>query len=97
MPVLNVLNLTGNYQGLSNDTFKQNLLHYLNEVFEVFVSILILVCINPKKEFDIIYITSLSFAIGLITFLIEKYNPNLKTNLKSGMIGSIGTGLIKAI
>lgn len=95
--MLNILNLTGNYQGLTNETFKQHLLHYLNEVFEIFVSMLILVSITPKKEFDIVNITKMSLSIGLITFLIEIYNPNLKSSLKSGIVGSVGNGLVKSI
>src|SRR6478672_873750 len=86
--MLNVLNLTGNYPGLTNETFKQHLFHYLNEVFEVFISILILVSITPKKDYNIYNIIKTSLSIGLITFLIEIYNPNLKASLKSGIVGS---------
>lgn len=94
---MNILKLTGDYQGLSNITFKKNLLHYINEVFEVFVAILILVSITPKKDFDFYSVIKTSLAIGSITFLIEIYNPNLKANLKSGIMGSVGNGLIKVI
>lgn len=95
--VINVLNLTGNYPGLTSETFKQHLYHYLNEVFEVFIAIVILVSITPKKDYNIYNIINTSLSIGLVTFLVEIYNPNLKANLKSGIVGSVGNGLIKAI
>jgi hypothetical protein len=95
--MLNVINLTGDYPGLTCEAFKQHLLHYINEVFEIFVAMLILASLTPKKDIDLLTISKLSLVMGLITFLIEIYNPHLKSNLKSGIIGSVGNSVIKVI
>lgn len=95
--MINVLNLTGDYPGLTCEAFKQHLLHYINEVFEIFVAMVILVSMTPKKDIDLLNISKMAMIIGLITFLIEIYNPHLKSNLKSGIIGSVGNSVIKVI
>ena len=66
---------------------------YLKEVFEVLVSIII-IRIAIEKEIDIYVVIKESLMIGVLTFLLEFYNPDLKHNVKNGITYTVGTQLI---
>lgn len=79
----------GNYTVIKNHIF-----HYIEEVFEAFVAIVLYTLLTNNK-FDYKRIAKVSFIIGLITFLLEIYKPNFKDNIKSGMVSSLGSSIIK--
>jgi hypothetical protein len=58
---------------------------YFREVFEAFISVLIISHMNPKIKFEWERIIKLSFTVGTITFLLELYNPQLCSTAKNGM------------
>jgi hypothetical protein len=66
---------------------------YLHEVFEVFVSILI-IRIAMDKQVDLQKIVQASAAIGLITFILENYNTDFKSNIKQGITFSVGSQMM---
>ena len=66
---------------------------YLQEVFEAFVSILILQ-FAMGKSIDYSQIVKASFAIGVLTFLLEKYNPDFKSNITQGITFTVGSQIM---
>ncbi len=72
---------------------KKMLLIYIHEFFEVFVSILI-IRIAMDKQVDLMKIIQASAAIGLITFILENYNTDFKSNIKQGITFSVGSQMI---
>jgi hypothetical protein len=66
---------------------------YLHEFFEVFVSILI-IRIAMDKQVDLQKIIQASAAIGLITFILENYNTDFKSNIKQGITFSVGSQMM---
>lgn len=57
--------------------------HYFNEVFEAFISIVIVTLVTRHK-FEIEEVVKLSFIIGSITFFLEFYDHSVpKTLMKS--------------
>ena len=69
------------------------LLIYMHEFFEVFVSILI-IRIAMDKSVDLTKIIQASAAIGLITFILENYNTDFKSNIKQGITFSVGSQMM---
>jgi hypothetical protein len=72
---------------------KKMLLIYIHEFFEVFVSILI-IRIAMDKHVDLIKIVQASAAIGFITFILENYNTEFKSNIKQGITFSVGSQMM---
>lgn len=72
---------------------KKMLLIYIHEFFEVFVSILI-IRIAMDKQVDLIKIVQASASIGFITFILENYNTDFKSNIKQGITFSVGSQMI---
>ena len=67
--------------------------HYFNEVFEAFISIVIVTLVTRHK-FQIEEVVKLSFIVGSITFFLEFYDHSFKDNLKKGMNFTLGGKLI---
>lgn len=72
---------------------KKLLLIYIHEFFEVFVSILI-IRIAMDKHVDLIKIVQASAAIGFITFILENYSTEFKSNIKQGITFSVGSQMM---
>jgi hypothetical protein len=72
---------------------KKMLLIYIHEFFEVFVSILI-IRIAMDKHVDLIKIVQASAAIGFITFILENYSTEFKSNIKQGITFSVGSQMM---
>lgn len=80
----------GNY-----DVIKGHLFHYIEECFEALVSIILYTLLTNNK-FEVKRVIKISLIIGFITFLLEIYKPNFKDNIKSGMVTSLGSTIIKS-
>lgn len=63
---------------------------YIHEFLEVFISILI-IRIAMDKQIDMYKIIQASAAIGFITFILENYNSDFKSNIKQGITFSVGS------
>jgi hypothetical protein len=72
---------------------KKLLLIYIHEFFEVFVSILI-IRIAMDKHVNLIKIVQASAAIGFITFILENYSTEFKSNIKQGITFSVGSQMM---
>jgi hypothetical protein len=68
---------------------------YIHEFLEVFISILI-IRIAMDKEVDMYRIIQASAAIGLITFILENYNSDFKSNIKQGITFSVGSQMMSS-
>lgn len=66
---------------------------YAQEVFEAFVSIM-LIRYAMGKDIPMIPLVKASFAIGMVTLLLEEYNPSFKENIVQGITFSVGSNLI---
>jgi hypothetical protein len=75
--------------------FRKMFVIYIHEFFEVFVSIII-IRIAMDKQVDIYKITQASAAIGLITFILENYNTDFKSNIKQGITFSVGSQMMSS-
>lgn len=80
----------GNY-----DILKGHFFHYLEEVFEAFVAVIIYTLLSNNSKFEIKRAIKVSLIVGLITFLLEIYKPEFKDTVKSGMVSSAGSNLVK--
>lgn len=81
---------SGNY-----DLIKAHILHYIEECFEALMAIILYTLLTNNK-FNSRRIIKTSLIIGLITFLLEIYKPKFKDNMKSGMVTSLGSSMIKS-
>lgn len=66
---------------------------YINEVFQAFVSILI-IRMALERELDMIKIFKASIFLGVITFILENYDSKFNTSIKQGMTFSVGTQMV---
>ena len=66
---------------------------YFQEVFEAFVAILI-VRIAMEKPIQIITTIWYSMLIGFLTFILEQYNPDFKSNVSQGISFTVGSQLM---
>jgi hypothetical protein len=70
---------------------------YIYEVFEVFISLLILRALMvytnkiPDNNLNIINLLKYSFCIGLFTFLLEYMLPNIKSYIKPMIISLVSS------
>lgn len=69
------------------------ILIYINEVFEALVSIII-IRVAIDKPIDLYKIIQASFAIGIVTFILENYDTDFKSNIKQGITFSVGSQMI---
>ena len=72
---------------------KKMLLIYIREFFEVFISILI-IRIAMDKPVDLTKIVQASAFLGFITFTLENYNTDFKSNIKQGITLSVGSQMM---
>lgn len=65
---------------------------YLFEVLEAFVALSVLHYMKYNK----ITMTTLKMAlgVGLITLILEEYNSNFSSNIKSGMTFTVGSSMV---
>lgn len=68
---------------------------YIHEFFEVFVSIII-IRLAMDKHVDIYRIVQASAVIGLVTFILENYNTDFKSNIKQGITFSVGSQMMSS-
>ena len=66
---------------------------YIQEVFEAFVSIM-LIRYAMGKDLPITALIKASLIIGLVTLLLEEYNHDFKENIVQGLTFSVGASLI---
>lgn len=71
-------------------------MHYLEECFEAFVAFVFYTLLTNNAKFDFYRAIRVSLIVGLLTFSLEIYKPDFKANVKSGMVASIGSGMIRA-
>lgn len=74
-------------------SYQEILILYLNECFEAFIAILI-IRIAVDKTIDIFRLIQASMLIGLLTFLLENYNKDLKSNIKQGITFTAGSQIV---
>lgn len=68
---------------------------YINEFLEAFISIMI-IRIAMDKELQMYKIIQASAVIGLITFILENYNSEFKSNIKQGITFSAGSQMMSS-
>jgi hypothetical protein len=73
--------------------YKSLFILYLNECLEAFIAILV-IRIAVDKGFDMLKIIKASMVIGLLTFILEHYNPDLKSNIKQGITFTAGSQIV---
>ena len=66
---------------------------YIQEVFEAFISIM-LIRYAMGKDLPMTALIKASLLIGLVTLLLEEYNPSFKENIVQGITFSVGSNLI---
>lgn len=66
---------------------------YIQEVFEAFVSIM-LIRYAMGKDLPMTALIKASLIIGVVTLLLEEYNPSFKENIVQGITFSVGSNLI---
>lgn len=72
---------------------KEWFLVYINEFLEAFISILI-IRVAMEKEVHLKKMIYASLVIGLVTFILENYNKDFKSNIKQGITFSVGSQMI---
>lgn len=73
--------------------YVQMFILYLHECFEAFIAIVI-IRIAIDKGFNFTQIIQASLLIGLLTFLLEHYDKDLKGNIKQGITFTAGSQII---
>lgn len=66
---------------------------YIQEVLEAFVAILIIKVATDKQ---LVYINILkgSIFIGILTLLLEEYNPDFKEQIRQGITFTVGSQMM---
>jgi uncharacterized membrane protein YjjP (DUF1212 family) len=72
---------------------KNYIKRYLFEVLEAYIALTILTYIKGNKM-DFYKIFLPACVIGLVTLILEEFNPNFSSNLKSGMSFTAGSSMI---
>lgn len=67
--------------------------HYLNEVLEAMIAIVI-IRVAMEKTIEIATVIKESMIIGIFTFFLELYSPDLKTNVSQGISFTVGSQLM---
>jgi uncharacterized membrane protein YjjP (DUF1212 family) len=68
---------------------------YLYECFEAFVAISIL-RLALEKPFNFPQVIKASLIIGVLTFLLEQYDPDFKQNVRQGITFTVGSQVVNA-
>jgi hypothetical protein len=70
---------------------------YLNEVLEAFIAYTIYgLLTNSELSLQIIIKNvKVALCIGLLTFILENYNPKYKDTVKNGMMSTLGMQMVK--
>jgi hypothetical protein len=90
-----------NIEKLNEVSLNGVLIEYLEEVIEAGISLFIikifLYLTGRGKDLHLSFIDviKISLVIGFITFILEFFSPELKTNVKSGISFSTGSMLLK--
>lgn len=78
---------------VSKRDLKYFLRRYVQEFIEAFIGLFIINVFTKKPiEYKSLFKTSL--LLGLITLILEEYNPAFNSNVKQGMSFSVGASLI---
>jgi hypothetical protein len=81
---------------LTQDIIQYYILYYIKEVFEAVVALIIYKVITSQDIMkDYKQIVKGSLIIGVVTTLLENYNPEYKRSLKSGLLTSISNAAVK--
>lgn len=78
------------------NNFKKHLKHYINEVLEAFIA-LIVIRYAMDKTINVKEVIIMSMSVGFITFLLELYNPNIKDSIRRGMSFTVGSQLMSKL
>lgn len=66
---------------------------YIQEVFEAAASIIIIqVAMDKEVEFHKVFTASLG--IGFLTYVLEQYNPDFKSNVSQGITFTVGSQIM---
>lgn len=78
-------------------TIQYYVYRYIQEICEAFVAYTLFFIVKNKsiKTLDFKSTLYTSLFIGLVTLILEEYEPKYNSNLKTGMVVSIGTAFIK--
>lgn len=68
---------------------------FLQEFCEIFLVYIVYSVLTNNSKFNISNALKISAFIAGLTTLLDYYNPKLKSNIKSGVFSTIGSGLIK--
>lgn len=80
---------------ITYDDIIEALLVLISEVIEAFIIYGLYTYLANNVEFNWSRTVKMSFVIGLITWIAQKYNPFFKQTIKSGILNSVGTGMLK--
>lgn len=69
--------------------------YYAGEVVQAMIALLIYKLLTTKGPLDYYSIFHGSLVIGLITAVIEQFDPSFNRNIKSGALMTIGGNLVK--
>jgi len=69
---------------------------YLEEVFEALVTVTT-VNILIDKKIDFLKIIKGAVVIGIMSSVLDWYNPEYRTSLKSSIVSTVGSTTIKSI
>lgn len=67
---------------------------YFSEFLEALIALTLLSLFKKENTIDIQKNIKLALGIGVITLILEEYNPNFSSNIKSGISYTVGTNLI---
>lgn len=85
--------MTENEQRIQQRTIHEWIMIYINEFVEAFVSIVI-IRVAIDRPLHIYKLIQASAAIGLVTFILENFNSDFKSNVKQGITFSVGSQMI---
>jgi hypothetical protein len=71
--------------------------YYIGEVLQAFVALVIYKYLTTKGALDLKSVIHGSLVIGMITAIIEYFDPSFNRNIKSGAMMAIGGNLVKNI
>lgn len=73
---------------------KEKVLRYINEVIEAFLALTIFRLLAGQNA-NLFTNLKISAFIGILTLILEEYNPMYKTSLKNGALVSMISRLLK--
>lgn len=76
-------------------SFKYYFSYYLQEVLEVLIFYVLYALLTNSTVFDAVKALKISCVVGIVSLLLEEYNPVGKSSLKAGLFTSIGAGAMK--